>query len=312
MYVKPTPLHEGDMVAIIAPSSPISSTEALLRAVPVFEECGLRVAWGRNVTNVNSDAWSAASIENRIEEVTWAFESEEFAAVWVAEGGFSSAELLPYMPYDLIRKSGKSFIGMSDVTALNNGILARAGLANFSAPNIRVRKGFDHDAESLAFAIKLLMCDAKWNDFPFRLTDKMPRCVCPGIVRGPVLGGNLTIFSCLVGTPYMPDCRGAVLFFEDVHAGGYEVAMAIGRLELSGILDQAAGVVFGEFCKIPDRSSEDLAIEDVIVRKFRDRMPCIYGMNFSHGQTCASIPLGCDCVVDAEARSVMFSNPFGE
>jgi muramoyltetrapeptide carboxypeptidase len=312
LYLKPRPLQRGDRISVVAPSSPISDMSALKKAERVFERYGMELVYGKNVTNLRSDCWHSADVQERIDEIHDAFMDETTSCVWAAEGGFSTVDVLPYLDFEMIRNSGKMFVGMSDITAINTALLARSGLANFSAANIRCRKEFPRDPSSLDLTIRLLMSNKPWRAEPFSLADGEARCVCPGMVKGTAIGGNLTIFCGLIGTPYIPDCTGAILFFEDVHAGGYEVCTNLNRLELSGILDRAAGIVFGEFCKVVNRGDQDICIEDVIVRKLRDRLPCIYGMNFSHGQTCAPLPIGCDAMIDAEDRRVAFRNPFGE
>jgi muramoyltetrapeptide carboxypeptidase len=108
----------------------------------------------------------------------------------------------------------------------------------------------------------------------------------------------------------MPDVNGAILFLEDIYAGGHEVSEMLNHMELAGILDSISGIVFGEFCKLPERDCQDMTVEDVIVRKIRDKVPCIYGMNFSHGETVATIPLGVETIINAEECFVSFGNPF--
>jgi muramoyltetrapeptide carboxypeptidase len=286
---------------------------ALKRAERVFAKYDMQLSWGKNITRLRSDCWHSADVESRVHELEEAFRDPETSCVWAAEGGYSAVDLVPHLDYDVIRASGKAFVGMSDITALNNALLARAQFSNFSGMNIRCRdENAEDDMRALELSIELLMVDGPWYGRPFEESKFDPRCVCPGIAEGWAVGGNLTIFTGLIGTPYLPDCTGAILFFEDTHAGGYEVSTNITRLELSGILSRAKGVVFGEFAKKVERGDQDMCIEDVIYRKFNNVMPCIYGMNFSHGKTCAVIPLGCKAVMDADNRSVSFGNPFAE
>ena len=296
---------------MIAPSSPITSPACIAKAFPVFEEYGLIPILGDNLRFLRSNDWSSAPIEDRIDEFVWGFEDDTIDAVFVAEGGFSSIELVPHLPYDLIAQSGKVFMGMSDVTCINNAILRASGMINFSGPNVRIRAEMPDDRKSLGDAMGLLMSEGAWGDKPFkRMNNTFARCVCPGVVRGKAIGGNLTLFSSLVGTPYMPDLDGAVLFFEDIHASGYEVALMLNQLELAGVFDKVVGVVFGEFCKVPKRGAEDKTIDDVIVDFFTANLPCVFGMNFSHGDTTAVLPLGVDTLVDAEQCLVAFGDPF--
>jgi len=120
----------------------------------------------------------------------------------------------------------------------------------------------------------------------------------------------MTVFCGLIGTPYVPDCTDCIMFLEDVGINGIEMSMHLNKMDLSGMLDSLAGIVFGQFIDRAERMDEDFALEDVIVRKLGNRLPCIFGMNFSHGSTSAAIPLGVDTVMDAEDCSVSFGNPF--
>jgi len=308
---KPRPLHDGDRVALIAPSSPLSSMVAIKQSVEVLKKHGLEPVLGANVTQMRSEGWRSAPLNDRVAEVEWAFTDPSISGVIAAEGGYSCMELLPYLPYEAIEKSGRLFMGMSDITAINNALLRCSHLVNFSGPNTRIRQDKPRDAQNLADALELLKMDSPWGTRPWRRLNTIPRCICEGIVKGPALGGNMTLFCSLLGTPFMPDTKGAILFFEDVHASGYEVSMNLNRLELAGVLDEVEGVVFGDFEKVPDRGDQDFTIEDVVVQMFRGRLPCIYGLNFSHGDTVATIPLGVEAVLDCEDCTVAFGNPFG-
>ena len=310
-YLSPRRLERGSRVAIIAPSSPITSAKCIVKALPVFEKHGLIPVLGDNLRFLRSRDWSSAPVEDRIDEFVWGFEDDSIDAVFVAEGGFSSIQLVPHLPYDLIAQSRKIFMGMSDVTCIGNAMLKASGLVNFNGPNVRIREDMPNDRQSLGDAIELLMSEGAWADKPFkRMSNTFAQCVCPGVVRGKAVGGNLTLFCSLIGTPYMPDLDGCVLFFEDIHASGYEVALMLNQLELAGVFDRAAGVVFGEFCKVPRRGAQDKTIDDVVVDFFTANMPCVFGMNFSHGDSTAVIPLGVDALLDAEQCLVAFDDPF--
>src|SRR3546814_7949718 len=67
-----------------------------------------------------------------------------------------------------------------------------------------------------------------------------------GKAVGRLLGGNLTVLAALVGTPYLPDFDGAILFLEDVDEAEYRIDRMLTQLALSGVLRRVAGVVFGQ------------------------------------------------------------------
>ena len=71
------------------------------------------------------------------------------------------------------------------------------------------------------------------------------RTIRPGRARGPLLGGNLTVLSALMGSRYLPAWEGAILFLEDVGEEIYRVDRMLTQLKLAGVLDQIVGLVFG-------------------------------------------------------------------
>ena len=309
-YFKPIPLKRGDKIAIIAPSSPITSTVEIKRAIPILEKFNLKPVLGPNILYLRSDNWSSASIKDRVDEITWAFTSPEINAIIVAEGGYSSMELLPYLPYDEIKNSKRLFLGMSDVTSINNALLAKSNLANFSGPNLRIRSDVNGDELNLEYTLQMLFANKKWGSDCWRRAKTFPRCICDGIAKGTAIGGNLTLFTSLLGTPYFPNIDGSILFFEDVYSGGWEASICLNQLDLAGVFDRANGVVIGDFEHKQKRSDQDLALEDVFVRFFKNKIPCIYGMPFSHGSIAGTIPIGTNTLIDAEKCQVLFDNPF--
>jgi muramoyltetrapeptide carboxypeptidase len=70
------------------------------------------------------------------------------------------------------------------------------------------------------------------------------RAIRPGIATGPLMGGNLTLISNTMGTPYEIDTRGRILFLEDVDEEPYSIDRMLTHLRLAGKFDGVAGVIF--------------------------------------------------------------------
>src|SRR5690348_12124779 len=126
-YVAPKRLNPGSRVAIVAPASPFR-TDELVAGLDVVKECGLEPVLGKNVRTLNTVDIHAAPLMDRVEELMWAFTEPGIDGIFTCLGGMGSGELLPYLDYAAIRRSRRPLIGLSDITALNNGILAGAGL----------------------------------------------------------------------------------------------------------------------------------------------------------------------------------------
>jgi len=311
-YISPRRLKAGSRVAVIAPSSPFKSDE-LSEGLDIMKEMGLEPVLGPNVKVLRSKGIHAASVIDRADELMWAFTDPKIAAVISATGGMGAGSVLPFLKFDLIAKSRKPFVGMSDITALQTGIQAQSKLITFNgqSPNIRLEEGAKinkADAESFRLMFEMLMSDQDWGERPWEINPFVPRTVSPGKASGHVVGGNCDTFVHLLGTPFMPDCEGAILFLEDVHKDGEVLARQFIHLQLAGILDQVAGIVLGEFFDVPKKLEERVpSVDDVLQEYFRDGPPCVYGYSFSHGAWTSTIPIGAQCDMHADTGIVSFN-----
>jgi muramoyltetrapeptide carboxypeptidase len=309
--ITPKRLRTGSRVAIVAPSGPIV-TDEVLAGIDIIRECGLEPVLGPCVKVLKTTAAHAASVQDRANELNWAFQNTSVSCVIGAVGGEGSAAVLPYLDYDMIRASRKPFIGMSDLTAINTGILKKSGLISFNTqtPSIRLDKGAKiraADSESFKLTLELLKSDQVWGSRPFEFNPHFPRVVSPGSCTGFSIGGNLDTFVHLIGTPYMPSPEGSVLFIEDVHKGGEEISRELLHLRLAGFLSRVAGVVIGEFEDVDKRTDPKVpSVEDVILEYFAAGPPCTYGYSFSHGPHTSPIPIGARVSVDADSGDVHF------
>jgi len=312
MNIIPRKLRRGSKVALVAPASPFKTNE-IVDGMDIMREMGLFPILGPCVRNLRSDNIHSASVKDRVEELNWAFKDPSISGVIAVCGGMGSAALLPYLDYDAIRNSRKPFLGSSDITALNNGIFAKAGLINFNGqgPNIRQDKGESirtSDAESFKFCLGLLMSDEPWGTTPMEFNEFFPRTVSPGKSTGISIGGNADTFVHLIGTPFLPEMSNTILFLEDIHKSGEVLGREFLHLQLAGILRQINGVVLGEFADIPKRLGDrEPSIENVLEEYFSMGSPCSYGYSFSHGAFTSIIPIGAPCSLDADAGTVEFN-----
>jgi muramoyltetrapeptide carboxypeptidase len=310
-YIAPKRLRPGNKVAIVAPASPFLADE-VQTGIDIIRECGLQPVLGPCVKNLHNKTIHAASVPDRAAELNWAFSTPGISGVIGVVGGEGSAEVLPLLDYDVIRRSRKVFVGMSDLTAINTGLLARAGLIsiNGQTPSIRLDKGFkiqQADSDSFKLTLRLLMSDQPWGSRPFEINPYFPRTVSSGKATGFAIGGNLDTYTRLIGTPFMSEVDGGILFVEQVHDGGEEIARQILHMKLAGFLSRVSGIVVGEFVDVPKKQDPKVpAIEDVLIEYFGTGAPCSYGYSFSHGPHTSPIPIGAQCHLDADTGQVYF------
>jgi muramoyltetrapeptide carboxypeptidase len=109
---------------------------------------GLELTYGDHVDE--RDVFDSSSIESRVVDLHAAFAESDVAAILTVIGGFNSNELLPHLDWDLIAANPKIFCGYSDITALQNAMVARTGLVTYSGPHwstFGMRDYFDQTLE---------------------------------------------------------------------------------------------------------------------------------------------------------------------
>src|SRR5687768_6084898 len=77
-------------------------------------------------------------------------------------------------------------------------------------------------------------------------------------IAGELIGGNLSLWQSLMGTPWQPDVRGKILFLEDLSEPFYRIDRMFTHVVQSGGLDGAAAIELGDFTDCKDESHQVL------------------------------------------------------
>jgi muramoyltetrapeptide carboxypeptidase len=243
--------------------------------------------------------FTAGPDQARLAELEAALLDPEARAVIMGRGGYGLLRILAAIDPGLLRRAAKPIVGFSDGTLLL-AQAARAGLASIHGPVVTQLGRLEPEDHDALFAA-LEQPEAR------RLCSGLDALV-PGRAQGPLLGGNLEVFSRMLGTPYLPDLRGAILFFEDVGERPYRLDRLLTQLELAGVFQAAAGVVAGEFlgCDEPISSklASPLASEVLRERLGRLRIPVVLGAPVGHGRHNRALPYGTRVELDADAGTL--------
>jgi len=274
-----------------------------------MEAIGLEPRFGEHF--FRRRGYFAGTDAERASDIMGFFEDPEVRGIF-ARGGWGSARLLPLLDYDRIRTHPKVLLGYSDATALLTGIHARTGLVTMHGPGPGNRFSTGH--------FRRVLMEAETGPFENLVPDPgdslIPRehrirVIAPGTARGPLFGGNLTVLTAILGSPYLPDFRGAILFLEDVAEAVYRVDRMMTTLKLAGVLDQIAGFVFGRCtdCE-PDSSYGSLTLEEVLNDHILPLgIPAFAGSMIGHIPEQFTLPLGVRAEMDAERGSIRLLEP---
>jgi muramoyltetrapeptide carboxypeptidase len=298
--LKPARLAAGDRVALVNPATAAFEREEIEIATESLELMGLEVVHGDNY--FNRRGYFAGSDEERAADIMRFFEDSKVKALW-ARGGWGSARVLPHLDYEVIRRNPKVLIGFSDVTALLLAIHARTGLVTFHGPFPRRQLIADTQRELLfdAASPRLATPTEPEGDALVQLEGRI-RTIRSGKARGRLIGGNLTVLSAIVGSGYLPDFDGAILFLEDLNEAVYRVDRMITQLSLAGILERVSAVVFGHCSRCPASTDfGSLTMEEVLEDHFADLgVPAFSGALIGHIKNQFTLPLGIEAEVDAD------------
>jgi muramoyltetrapeptide carboxypeptidase len=306
---RPPRLREGDTVGLIAPASWIADLAALERIEATIRSFGLVPKRASNV--LARDGYFAGPDRDRAAAVNALYADPEVRALWSANGGWGCQRILPFLDYRTIAANPKLLIGSSDVTALHLALAARTRCPTIHGPNAAHSWG-PYPRE----CFRRLVFDAEALTYgPLPATEPAPspvRTIRPGRARGRLLGGNLSVLSAMVGTGYLPDFRGAILFLEDTNEAEYRIDRMLTQLEQGGILRSVAGVVFGQCtnCRNPVADYSGYTIDQVLDQHFAGLgVPVYQGALVGHIAQHISVPEGAMVEIEATAGTLRVLEP---
>ena len=291
--VLPPRLSPGDTVRLVAPSGPLPREEL---------EAGARLLGARYRVRYDpallfrSEGFLAGPDEHRLAELTAALADPDARAVFMARGGYGLLRLLPHLDLSGLRERPKVIVGFSDTTALL-ATINRAGVAAVHGPVVTQLQRLPAEDHEALFGL------LERPGHGLLLSDLTP--VIPGRVQGPLLGGNLEVFSRLLGTPFLPDLSGAVLLLEDIGERPYRVDRLITHLDLAGVFSAVSAVVLGQFVDCREREGSPLvspSVEEVLDERLsRLGIPVVTGAQIGHGARNVAVPYG--TLVELDTRN---------
>ncbi|PTT91801.1 LD-carboxypeptidase, partial [Pelomonas sp. HMWF004] len=205
---------------------------------------------------------------------------------------------------------GTRWVGYSDLTALQNGFIARhKGLAMWSGPlacddfgRTEAEGGVDEVTqdcftEAMSGALEAVGFRESSRELSFDGLE----------ARGRLWGGNLTVLCSLLGTPHWPKVKGGVLFLEDINEHPYRVERMLLQLQQAGVIDAQAAVLLGDFSGAPKTPNDrGYALKDAVAAlRARTRTPVLTGLPFGHVRTKVCLPVGATVELYVQGREAI-------
>jgi muramoyltetrapeptide carboxypeptidase len=216
-----------------------------------------------------------------------------------ARGGFGSTRLLDRIPWERLTADEVQFSGFSDLTAVLNPLAA--SVVQIHGPMVAAGLVRKANARRLRDVMEGRMVG---RDL-FRIPGD---CVLRhGTAEGKALGGNASLLSALMGTPWEPDFDDGVLFVEDVSEPPYRLDRLLTHLRSSASFSGVKALVGGSLRGCRPEPECRARWSELLLEAVPSTVPVIVGMPFGHGARNLAFPVGASVVIDTRRGAVSWS-----
>jgi muramoyltetrapeptide carboxypeptidase len=287
LSIKPPRLKAGDEIAIIAPAGPVAHSE-IQPAIDLLASEGYRVIKSPHL--FSRKGYLAGDDDTRLEDFHSVFKNDDIKAVLCARGGYGTLRILDRLDYGLVRKNPKIIVGYSDITSLLLAIYKKTGLVTFHGPVVREFHG--NNWSNLRTFMDLVSTEKK-----MKMDLSTGTTLVKGRAEGIFLGGNLSLLSHLMGTPFMPSTKGAILLIEEKGESTYRIDRMLTQLRLGGVFDDISGLIAGQFIDCGDIPEINSLLTDFTASR---KIPVFSGLRIGHGIDNITVPMGLEVDLDTE------------
>lgn len=301
--ILPPRLRPWARVALITPSGPLLERDHAERGAELCRALCLEPVLLANAGKVYG--YLAGTDDERAADLNTALTDPTIDAVWCLRGGNGMNRIVDRVDFDAFAARPKPVIGYSDITALLLALTTRTGVVTFHGPMARFAMP---SFSSTHFNVVVGRPEAagrlgRLGTNPNVMVPERGRIVTviPGRATGRLVGGNLTMLQALIGTPFFPDLRGAILFLEDIGEDLYRIDRMLGHLRMAGALEMLAGVAIGHFSRMRHATFEGgLGLDEVLRTYFAPgNIPVAHGFPIGHVHEQWTLPIGVMAELDA-------------
>ena len=303
--IKPEYLTKGDTIAIVAPSGVLKNYDNYInKAKELLKSWGLNVIVGKNV--FNDDGHFAGTDNERTLDFQSALDDKSIKGIWCARGGYGAVRVIDNLNFEKYKLDPKWIIGYSDITAIHNEL----HILNSESIHAIMCKSLNeldiYNSESGSLLKKTLFGEKisykiKTNSYNIE-----------GSTSGKLVGGNLTLLHCMLGSKSSINTEGKILFIEDLGEYLYHIDRMLYSLKRAGYFDNLNGLIVGDFTDLRKNTTPfGRNLKELILEIVSDyNIPVAFDFPAGHGKENFPLILGreIEFIVEKEYSSIIFSN----
>jgi len=298
-------------IYVFSPSSAVRDKAAFRRGVARLKALGHEVEV--DAAALSAHQRFAGDDEARLAAITRASASGADIAI-ISRGGYGLTRLLPQLPYKAMAKAvaqGTQFVGFSDFSAFQAALYARHSAPTWSGPDVVADWGREEVDDIMQDTFQDLALGQN-EGAGWRLPVRDTRAVTHRpdgfwAKKATLWGGNLSVLTSLIGTPYFPEIRGGILYLEDLAEHPYRIERMLTQWLHAGILAHQKAIVLGGFTHY-SLFKHDAGFQfNTVVDRLRQqiKVPVLTGLPFGHVATKVCLPFGAQAQLMVQGRDAL-------
>lgn len=276
-------MRKGDKAAIVCCSNgqAAAQQEKLQKLHQTLLDIGLQPVWSDCI--YEKESIFSGTAQERAENLMRFYRDEEIKVIFDISGGDIANEILPYLDFEVIAESGKSFWGYSDLTTILNAVYAKTGKESVL---YQIRNLIYKDAQNQIrnFSRTVLNNQPDLFDWQYSFVQKSE-------MAGVVVGGNIRCLLKLAGTEYWPNMEGKILLLEALGGGVPQMTAYLNQLKQMGVFQKIAGILLGTFTNMEKEGCVP-TITELVKRYAGEEIPIAYTPEIGHGMNAKGIVIG--------------------
>ena len=296
----PYPLQFNDHAIILSPSGNIEK-KFVLDTAAILKEWGLIPKISKYALGENGRF--SGTLDERLHDLQEAFDDPSIKLIVCSRGGYGAVHLLENLNFKGIKKYPKWVIGYSDITALHSALQVN-GIASLHAPMAKHFSDEGVNDLSVRYTKSILSGQSVLYEIPVVENFTFNR---QGRAIGKLFGGNLSVLSGIIGTPYLRIPNKGILFIEEIGEAPYKVDRMIYQLKLGGVFKKISGLVLGKFTEYEEDDRMYFSLRESILDATKEyRIPI--GFDFPAGHVKLNFPLvmGKTVVLQVQEKKIVF------
>jgi muramoyltetrapeptide carboxypeptidase len=306
----PPYLQEGDTIAIVAPAGILKNREdTIQKAKELAENWGLKVVLGTNLFNQNNHF--SGTDNERFQDFQEALDNKNIKAIWSARGGYGSVRILDKLNFTEFIAHPKWIIGYSDITAFHNHIhnLGIETMHGMMATSLEEKP--EEIIETKASFKKALFGEELKYTIPSSEDNRNAILNAGEILKGQLIGGNLSILTSMLGSNSQLSTAGKILFIEEIGEYKYSIDRMLQSLKRAGYFTKVKAVIVGNMSSIKKNSTQwGSTIEQLILEVIPKNIPVLFDFPAGHEADNRAVIFGRNVAleIDMENYSLIFED----